>query len=1390
MKRSKIRQSQKSPPAKPPHDKTFHFLIVEDDPSHAELIRRGLLAYKTPYRLTIETTLAGARKSILADPPDLLILDRGLPDGSGEELLPESPEELQFPVIVMTSYGNEAEGTRLVRRGAVDYLVKGKAVFDDLAHITERSLGIWKNRQSERVLLHRLTTRESVLRALLNNPADSIALLDRSGTILDLNPTLAKGMGKTPPEVLGTCIYDYLPADLASVRRRKVENVFKTGKMERFEDEHAGCWYDNIIQPIPGENDKVVQVLIIARDITERRCAEKALVESSKRFAQVAETAGEWIWEVDADGRYTYSSPVVKNLLGYTPEEIVGTYFYDYFEPGQRVALMNAALAAFKEKKAFGNFINPNLHKDGRIVILETRGIPVLADDGTLLGYRGADLDVTDRIRAEKALRESEERYRTLVDELPDFVIVHREGKLLYVNAAITRLVGRPAEQLQHTNILAYIPEESQEIVRGAIKKRAGGGPVLPYVVKVAAPGGGPLRWVEIRGAAILFEGQPATLNVLTDITEKKWAQDALFASEQKFRTLADYTFDWEYWIGADGKFVYVSPSCERISGYPPDEFYRNEKLFDDLIVPEDRERFRTHCDQLSNSPDTGILEFRIRTKKGDLMWIGHVCHPIYSPDGEYLGRRGSNRDITQRKAAEDALKESEIRFRSLIQNASDMIRILDRQGKIRYESPSTERILGYPEGALTGKEPWPYIHPDDVERVRADFQTIFDRTNDGIPTEFRVRRADGTYIWVDSIGSNLLGVQGVDGIVITTRPIGQRKEMEQALLESQAKVRESEEFLRQVINGAGEGIIGYDRDLHISLWNRFMEDLTGYRADEMMGKDVFSLFSFLDEAGIHSRVTLALGGKTSESADIPFACERTGKKGWSRGIYSPLHDAKGTIVGAMGIIRDVTGVRAAQRALRESEDKYRLFTETSPDMIYFIDPEGYIRFVNRRATEGLMKKAEDIVGRHLNDIFPPETARNYFNAIRHIVETGKPAENEIVEKLPFGTHWIEARLSPLFDTGNTVQGVFGISHDITDRKKAQIALEENEERYRSLFRLSPIGISLTDIAGNILEINESLLDMFGYTRDEIGSTNISSFYADPEIRLQLAGTVLAKGSVSDYELMCRRRDGSTFPILLNSARILRGGERLFQSTFVDITDRKMMEEEIRSLNRALEQRVIQRTDQLNATLEEKEVLLREIHHRVKNNLQIIISILRLQNRHITDPGMQAILLDSESRVRSMALVHEKLYRSIDLAHIDIGDYLRDLTRYLFNTYSVNQGRVAFKVEIADLSLDINRAIPIGLILNELIANALKHAFTPQTGGEIMITGSQTIDTIVLSVQDNGAGMPVDFDWRNSPSLGMHLVVTLIEQVRGTIEKEENGTGTRFVLRIPRHAGT
>ena len=212
-------------------------------------------------------------------------------------------------------------------------------------------------------------------------------------------------------------------------------------------------------------------------------------------------------------------------------------------------------------------------------------------------------------------------------------------------------------------------------------------------------------------------------------------------------------------------------------------------------------------------------------------------------------------------------------------------------------------------------------------------------------------------------------------------------------------------------------------------------------------------------------------------------------------------------------------------------------------------------------------------------------------------------------------------------------------------------------------------------------------------------------------------------------------------------------GKRLVISMAMDVTERKKAE------------------SQLKASLGEKEVLLKEIHHRVKNNLQIISSLLNLQAGYLQDNQAIELFQVSQSRIESMALIHEKLYQSKDLAQINLAEYIQDLVDSLFCSYEVRLKAIAVKLNIDDILVNLDTAIPCGLIINELVLNSLKHAFPSGKPGEIYISGmtSDSDNKFILIVGDNGIGLPPDFDFRNTESLGLQLVNILANQLEGTI---------------------
>jgi PAS domain S-box-containing protein len=335
---------------------------------------------------------------------------------------------------------------------------------------------------------------------------------------------------------------------------------------------------------------------------------------------------------------------------------------------------------------------------------------------------------------------------------------------------------------------------------------------------------------------------------------------------------------------------------------------------------------------------------------------------------------------------------------------------------------------------------------------------------------------------------------------------------------------------------------------------------------------------------------------------------------------------------------------------------------------------------------------------------------------------------------------------------------------DITERKQAEEALRASEERHRTILQTAMDGVWLADTQGRLLEANEAYCRMSGYSAQELLAMRIPDLEAsemedDTASHIQ---KIMAKGD-DRFESRHRRKDGSLFDVEVSvQYRPADGGQ--FVVFLRDITERKRAEAKIR------------------ASLKEKEVLLKEIHHRVKNNLQIISSLLFLQTSRTEDPGVVSALSESRNRIKSMALIHERLYQSPNLATVDMGKYTRNLVSDLQHSYGIEHGSVRLTLNVESISLGITEAIPCGLIINELVSNALKHAFPKGKEGEITIEVQRgNTNQITLTVSDNGIGFPEHVDFRKSPSLGMTLVTSLVEQLGGAIELDTRG-GTAFTI--------
>jgi PAS domain S-box-containing protein len=331
------------------------------------------------------------------------------------------------------------------------------------------------------------------------------------------------------------------------------------------------------------------------------------------------------------------------------------------------------------------------------------------------------------------------------------------------------------------------------------------------------------------------------------------------------------------------------------------------------------------------------------------------------------------------------------------------------------------------------------------------------------------------------------------------------------------------------------------------------------------------------------------------------------------------------------------------------------------------------------------------------------------------------------------------------------------------------------EARYRALIEQIPAVTFRASLEGGLdqIYVSPQIERLLGFTQEEWMSSPVRWFdQLHPDDR-ELWNAEFARGcrTGGPFRAECRfiARDGSVVWVH-GEARLIRdehGRPVLLQGVAFDITESKRAEQIVR------------------ASLREKEVLLKEIHHRVKNNLQITSSLLRLQAANISDPSIREMVHDSQDRIHSMALVHELLYRSTDLAHVDFAEYVRGLVEQLLRSYGAVGRRISIAVDLGSIQFGVDEAIPCGLIINELVSNSLKHAFPGGRSGTIRVSGEADDLHATLRVFDDGAGFPAGIDAGRGGTLGLQLVQTLTDQLEGTL-RVRTESGTQVEIAFPR----
>lgn len=891
-----------------------------------------------------------------------------------------------------------------------------------------------------------------------------------------------------------------------------------------------------------------------------------------------------------------------------------------------------------------------------------------------------------------------------------------------------------------------------------------------------------------------------------------------------RYRAISELTSDfiYELQVTPDNqlRLEWTSEAFTRTTGYTMDDLSPfNHGI--DLVHPDDIALLTAaFLAVIEGHPREA--EFRFRLRDGDYRWLRMHARPERDgPDQRVTRIVGAVRDITDYKRIGETL-----RFHArLLDLVEQPIIGADREGRITYWNRWAEKQFGWSSSQALGRlinEALP-ITAEQLLALQAHIAS-----GQSFTSEWVGRRPDGVpFTMLTTITPLLADSGGIIGAVGLSVDITARKQAEDLLRNAYAELerrvrertadleaanvalRESQHMLQQIAETTTAIIYVYDliegRNVYV---NRAITTILGYSLETIQAMDdaaLRDLFHPDDRAGFDAYAQRCAAAADGEMLDYEYRL-RAASGEW-RWIYSRdsvfTRLPNGQTRQIIGLMFDITERKQAEELLIFQAH----LLEIVQNAVVAVAPDGTILYWNPHAETLYGWPAHEVVGRNVLDI-KMSIAPTHEAALRIAdLGSGRAWSGEI-EALRRDATTFPALVTgtPLRDASGKVTGIVGVLVDITeqkeaeerlrqahadlerrvaertaaladanmllrweiaDRVRAEVQLRESEERYRKLIELHPDPISV-NVDGIFIYVNPAAARLIGASGPEelIGQPIWRFLHPDDyTVMLDRRNLIVHIGqSVEPSEQRLVRLDGQIVYVEVISIPIIYRGRNAVLTVSRDMTARRRTEE------------------QLRASLREQEVLLKEIHHRVKNNLQVISSLLDLQSDYITDAPIIAMFRESQNRIRAMALIHEKLYLSRNLAQIDFGEYLEDLTEHLFRSYATEVGAVRLVMEVDAILLGIDTAIPCGLILNELLANALKYAFPTGRPGEVQVRfRALPGNRLALTVSDNGVGLPDAFDLQQTVSLGLQLVQMLVRQLRGDLSLDR-AQGTAFTV--------
>lgn len=859
----------------------------------------------------------------------------------------------------------------------------------------------------------------------------------------------------------------------------------------------------------------------------------------------------------------------------------------------------------------------------------------------------------------------------------------------------------------------------------------------------------------------------PSIQELEQEIQRRKETESALRAYQARLAGILEFAEEAIISIDENQRITLFNQGAEKIFGWKADEIL-NQPL-DRLLPSRYLNIHHQHIKEFSKAMDTA----RRMGKRKEIFGLRHDGSEFPAEASiSKLTLEGKKiytvflRDISDRKQAETSLKQ----YERIVSATDDGIILLDRHYNYQIVNQAYLDWLGKTREAFIGHHVVEIMGETVFEEI---IKPNLDRCLSGKTVHY------GEWFTYPRLGRQFISVtyvpyhdsdHHISGVVISLRNITHLKHIEESLRENKLK-------FRQLIDNVQDVLYIHDAQTNEVLYlNAAFEEVWGIEREKVYENPcVWMKRIHPDDYQQVSREFESLESGVNFNQEYRII-RPDGEIRWIWGRNFPVFDESGKIYRTAGIAEDITERKIAQKTL-ELQD---IIVKNMAEGICLVRAtNGEIVYANPKFEQIFGYEFGELTGKHVSIVNYDDESKSAEDVNqeirRNVLEKGEysyEVQNIKKDGTPF---WCRATTS-CFDHPDYGKILVAVQEDISDRKATQEALRASEQRLQYLIKSSPAVIFSSKMEGDFgtTYISENVVEVLGYEAQTF--LNDSRFWIDrvhpDDVERILANIpkIYERDSLI-HEFRFLKADGS-YCWLFEQIRLMRDEQnrpKEILGYLVDISDRKV-------------------TENLIATsLQEKEVLLKEIHHRVKNNLQVICSLLNLQSRSLPDLTTRDLIQESQNRVRSMAIVHEKLYCAKNIASINLAEYINDLTKNLLSSYQVRTSKVILNAEIdPTIFLDIDTAVPCGLILNELISNACKYAFSIEQQGEIYLRAiANEKQQLVLTVGDNGKGLPPDFDIDRTKTLGLQLVKSLTHQLRGNIIIERS-QGTQFQVTLSR----